>query len=428
MKRRSDRRRRALQRSQKFANERLDAAKRKHGIDDDRLPLHSEDMAPVPRDIEAILDHDPSEIGRAPGELPAASPFESTEPTRFRVICYTENQCIVEEFSDVDRLPAYMDRPGVTWVQMLGLTDPEILHIVGAIFNIPMLAQEDMLAIWSRTKIDEYDNMLLAISRGVRLKFDTYQAVRMRQVVNLPTPDGSPAPTEMEMRGQQISVVASPNFVISFHENDEPVFEAVERRLRENTGRIRRLGTGYLFYSLLDTLVDRMLFLTEEIEDAISDLEDKVLMESGSLDIDEVYHLKRIIVRLGRIATPMREAVRSIERLDHELLSKLDEMYLHDLVDHVIRAGDRVEHARMILQGLQDYHHMLQERRTSDIIRVLTVMSSIFIPLTFVVGVYGMNFENMPELKTQYGYFICIFAMVLFAVCTLLYFRRKRWF
>lgn len=425
MKRRSDRRRRALQRSQKFANARLSAAKQKHGIGEDRLPLHSEDIAPPPEDIEAVSDHDPSEIGRAPGELPAASPFESTGPTRFRVTYYTENQCRVEEFSDVDRLPAYMDRPGVTWVQMLGLTDPEILHIVGAIFNIPMLAQEDMLAVWSRTKIDEYDNMLLAISRGVRLKFDNYQMTSIRQAASSSETDDS---SILGVRGQQISIIASPNFVISFHENDEPVFEAVEHRLKENTGRIRKLGTGYLFYSLLDTLVDRMLFLTEEIEDSIGDLEDKVLIGSGSLDIDEVYHLKRIIVRLGRIAAPMREAVRSIERLDHELLSQLHDMYLHDLVDHVIRAGDRVEHARMILQELQDYHHMLQERRTSDIIRVLTIISSIFIPLTFVVGIYGMNFENMPELKTQYGYFVCLSIMGIFAFGMLLYFWRKRWF
>lgn len=428
MSRRSDRRRRALQRSLQFANERINAAKEKHGFDDDRTPLPSANIAPPPLSITDASEHDPSEIGRAPGELPASSPFESEGPTRFRVICYNENTCVVEEFSDIDRVPAYTDRPGVTWIQMMGLTDPEIVHMMGAIFNIPMLAQEDVLAVWSRTKVDEYGDMLLAITRGVRLKFEDVQVPHDKEEsATFPAADLDAPPTEAEPRGQQISIIAAPNFVISFHESNELVFEAIERRLKENTGRIRKLGTGYLFYSLLDTLVDRMLFLTEEIEDAIGEIEDKFLTQHENFNIDEVYHLKRIVVRLGRVAYPMREAMRTLGLLDHELLSGLDDVYLRDLNDHVLRAGDRVEHARVILQDLQDYHHMLQERKTNDIIRVLTVMSSIFIPLTFVVGIYGMNFDNMPELKTEYGYFVCIAIMLGFAIGMLVYFRRKKW-
>ncbi|MDR2429699.1 MAG: magnesium and cobalt transport protein CorA [Puniceicoccales bacterium] len=430
MSRRSDRRRRALQRSLQFANERINAAKEKHGFDDDRAPLPSANIAqPLPFSADAS-EHDPSEIGRAPGELPASSPFESEGPTRFRVICYNETTCTVEEFSDIDRVPAYADRPGVTWIQMMGLTDPEIVHMMGAIFNIPMLAQEDVLAVWSRTKVDEYGDMLLAITRGVRLKFEDVQTSGGEEdsgSCSLIAGSESDSPPEVEPRGQQISIIAAPTFVISFHESNELVFEAIERRLKENTGRIRKLGTGYLFYSLIDTLVDRMLFLTEEIEDAIGEIEDKFLTQHENLNIDEVYHLKRIVVRLGRVAYPMREAMRTLGLLDHELLSGLDDVYLRDLNDHVLRAGDRVEHARVILQDLQDYHHMLQERKTNDIIRVLTVMSSIFIPLTFVVGIYGMNFENMPEIKTQYGYFVCIAVMLAFAIGMLVYFRRKKW-
>jgi magnesium transporter len=304
----------------------------------------------------------------------------------------------------LDKLTAFVDRPGVTWVQMLGITDPEILHIVGAIFGIPMLAQEDVLAVWSRAKFDEYGEMTLAIASAVRLDLDDTQP-----------------------RGQQISFIAGKNFVISFHENDERVFEAVERRITENSTHLSQFGSGYLFYALFDTLVDRMLYLAEVIEDAIGELEDTVLAGGAELNIEGIYRLKRIAVRLSRIAIPLRDTVRLLGRSEHRLLNALPDMYFSDLNDHVLRVGDRVEHARMILQDLQDYHHTLQERKTNDIIKVLTLMSSIFIPLTFVVGVYGMNFRFMPELEWKYGYPVCIAAMCIFAVSTFLFFRWKKW-
>ncbi|MDR2862818.1 MAG: magnesium/cobalt transporter CorA [Puniceicoccales bacterium] len=397
MSRRSDRRRRAFQRSQKFARDRVRAAQERLGLTEEQMPLPTENIA-------GGGEHDQSEIGRAPGQLPASSPFESNRPTRFRVICYDEGSSSREEFSEVDKLTRYVDRGGVVWVQMMGLTDPEIVHIVGAIFNIPMLAQEDILAIWSRSKFDEYGDMLLAIARAVRLSIK-----------------------EDEEQSQQISFIAGHNFVISFHENDEPVFDAIERRIKENSGRIRRWGPGFLFYALFDTLVDRMLYYTEEIEDAISDLEDKNLSDEDDCDIGEVYRIKRIIVRLSRVAIPIRDTVRVLEHYDHPLLPHSLDMYFGDLNDHALRVGDRVEHARMILQELQEYHHTIQEQKTNDIIRVLTVMSSIFIPLTFVVGIYGMNFEHMPEIKTEYGYPICMGLMAVFAISTLYYFHRKKW-
>ncbi len=395
---RNERRRQAAEQSRKFAEERIREAQERHGIKSGEAPLQSEFIA-------TGTEHDVSEIGRTPGQLPAASPFESSGPTSFRVISYDENNFTKTEFQEVDKLTQYMDRPGTTWIQMMGLTDPEIVHIVGAIFNLPTLAQEDILAIWSRPKFEEYGDMLLSIARAVRLTLE-----------------------DTEPRGQQISVIAAPNFVISFHENRENVFEAVEKRLAENSARMRRQGSGFLFYALLDTLVDRTLYLSEEVEDAISDLEDNMMADDTDCDISKVYDLKRVVVRLGRMANPMRDMVRVLEHYDHPLLPASLDVFFRDLHDHALRAGDRVEHARTILQELQEYHHTLQERKTNDIIRVLTVMSSIFIPLTFVAGVYGMNFrKNMPELDSEYGYPICIAIMVLFAAGTFFYFRRKKW-
>lgn len=413
MPRGSERRRRAAENARRFTEERLRLAREKFGLDEDSSPLPGESGEHAPHEPEPEPeDHEAPhvEIGTAPGQLPASSPFESTGPTRFRVHRYDESRHTVEEFDDIDRLPAYADGKGTVWVQMLGVTDPQIVHIVGAIFQIPMLAQEDVLTVWSRPKLEAHGEMLLTITRAVRLEPD----------------DEGP-------RGQQIAIMAAPGFVISFHENRDQIFEGVEKRIEENNGRMRRNGSGYLLYALLDTLVDRMLYLSEEIEDAITELEDSVLCEGGDCNLHDVYRIKRIVVRLSRIALPMRDTIGRVEQLYHPLLPEHMAPFLRDLQDHCLRAGDRVEHARMILQDLQEYHHTLQERKTSEIMRVLTVVSSIFIPLTFIAGVYGMNFDtsagnwSMPELKSAYGYPVCMSAMLLFSIVTLAYFRRKQW-
>ena len=368
-----------------------------------RLGLKA-DAVPLPGEAA----YEDTEIGRAPGQLPAASPFESTAPTKFRVISYDENSCKVDEFSDLDSVGRYAGKPGMVWIQVLGITDPQIVHIVGAFFDIPMLAQEDILTATSRPKFEEHGDKLLAIARAVRIGVE-----------------------EDTPRGQQISIVAAQNWVISFHENDEKVFEAVEKRIADNKGNIRKWHAGYLIYSLLDTLVDRLLYQTEEIEDATTELEDSILKGTDDWDLNEVYRLKRIVVRLSRLAQPLKDMVSVLEHYEHPLLPTTLDMYLRDLYDHAIRAADRIEHARMILQDLQEYHHTQQERKTSEVIRVLTVMSSVFIPLTFLVGLWGMNFQFMPEIHTEwgekYGYFIALGTMVLVATLITLWMKRKRW-
>ena len=369
-----------------------------------RLNLKS-DATPLPGEAA----YEDTEIGRAPGQLPAASPFESTAPTKFRVISYDENSCKVDEFSDLDSVGRYAGKPGMVWIQVLGITDPQIVHIVGAFFDIPMLAQEDILTATSRPKFEEHGDKLLAIARAVRIGVE-----------------------EDTPRGQQISIVAAQNWVISFHENDEKVFEAVEKRIADNKGNIRKWHAGYLIYSLLDTLVDRLLYQTEEIEDATTELEDSILKGTDDWDLNEVYRLKRIVVRLSRLAQPLKDMVSVLEHYEHPLLPTTLDMYLRDLYDHAIRAADRIEHARMILQDLQEYHHTQQERKTNEVIRVLTVMSSVFIPLTFLVGLWGMNFHFMPEIHTawgeKYGYFLALGSMGALATGIILWMKRKRWF
>ena len=397
MSRQQQRRQQEVARARSFLERRMNDLRSRLGLKADAAPLPGE------------AAYEDTEIGRAPGQLPAASPFESTAPTKFRVITYDEQSCKVEEFADLDSVGRYTGKPGMVWIQVLGITDPQIVHIVGAFFDIPMLAQEDILTATSRPKFEEHGDKLLAIARAVRIGVE-----------------------EDTPRGQQISIVAAQNWVISFHENDEKVFEAIEKRIADNKGNIRKWHAGYLVYSLLDTLVDRLLYQTEEIEDATTEVEDSILKGTDDWDLNEVYRLKRIVVRLSRLAQPLKDMVSVLEHYEHALLPASLDMYLRDLYDHAIRAADRIEHARMILQDLQEYHHTQQERKTNEVIRVLTVMSSVFIPLTFLVGLWGMNFHFMPEIHTawgeKYGYFLALGSMGALATGIILWMKRKRWF
>jgi magnesium transporter len=396
MSRQQERRRYQISRARSFLERRLSDIRQKL------------DLSPTATPLTGEAAYEETEIGRAPGQLPAASPFESNSPTKFRVLTYDENQCKVEEFSDLDSIGRYAGRPGMVWIQVLGITDPQVVHIVGAFFDIPMLAQEDILTATSRPKFEEYGDKILTIARAVRIGVE-----------------------ENTPRGQQISIAAGSNWVISFHENDEKVFEAVEKRLQDNRGNCRRWGAGYLVYALLDTLVDRLLYQTEEIEDATTELEDSILLGTDNWDLNEVYRLKRVVVRLSRLAQPLKDMVSVLEHYEHPLLPSSLDLYLRDLYDHAIRATDRIEHARMILQDLQEYHHTQQERKTSEIIRVLTVMSSVFIPLTFLVGLWGMNFQFMPEIHTEwghkYGYYTAVGIMILLGTGIVLWMKKKRW-
>ncbi|MBE6401005.1 MAG: magnesium/cobalt transporter CorA [Verrucomicrobia bacterium] len=356
-----------------------------------------------------VEEDEAMEIGLEPGALPIESPFDTQETAQFRVVCYDESGYSLDEFSDADRLSDFANRPGMVWVQMMGMKDPQQVHVVGALFNIPMLAQEDIVSEWSRPKFEEYGEMILAVTRAVRLGVE-----------------------ELQPRGQQISFVAGPNFLISFHEKRELVFENIERRIAENSGKIRKWGSPYLLYALIDALVDRMLHLTDEIEDAITDLEEDTVKDDSDPDtegenIRTVYRMKRLVIRLGRMIYPLRDMVRTFERYDHPMLPPEMDMYFSDLYDHTLRAFDRIEHARMILQELQDFYHTEHERHTSDVLRVLTVVTAIFVPLTCIAGIYGMNFKNIPELNTEYGYFVTLGVMVAFIVASVIFFRVKRW-
>lgn len=382
---------------------------------DNECSKHDPEILDFKQDV--LLDDDgevidESEIGREPGMLPAESPFENADNVKFRVLSYDREGYELEEFTDIDELPIYAEKKdGVVWVQVMGLKDPNVVKLVGAIFNIPPLAQEDVLNQWSRPKFEEYgDDIIMAITRAVRLN-------------DL---------EELQPKGQQIAFVAGEHFLISFHEKRELVFESIETRIAMNSGKMRDWGSPYLLYVLVDALVDRILLLTEEIEDAISDLEDEAIAangnDEGGEDIRSIYHLKRLVIRLSRMIKPLSEMVRKLRNIDHPLLPKEMDMFFDDLYDHAQRSFDRLDHSRAILQELQDFYQSEHERRANEIIRLLTSITFFFIPITFVTGFFGMNFDFPPWLQNSANLIVVMFLCLFFIIGSFVFFKIKKWF
>lgn len=366
-----------------------------------------------PEEIEALRKWKKGtfNIGAPPGILlDEESRGKADIQTHFKVLAYNEEGYDEYSGSDPDEASKLVGSRNVTWVRVIGVSNQAQLLEIGRRLKLHPVVMEDILSGQSRSRFEEYGENILVYAQAVKLKAGE---------------DGC--------EGVPVMLIANDGLVISIQENEDPLFQPVERRICEHAGRLRRLHSGYLLYALIDTLVDRMLVLTQDIEDEIGDLEEEGMAKRESIDINEVYRWKRKVLKLSRVALPMREMIYNLEMRHDELLPADMDVFLRDLTDHALRATERVEHARMVLQDLQEYYHLEQEHKTNDIMRTLTVVGTLFLPLTFIVGVYGMNFDpevspwNMPELKEYYGYPITLVSMALFIFIMMGYFKKKRW-
>ena len=350
-------------------------------------------------------------VGLPPGEdLPdLPSDFERRCHTRFLVTRFSIEG--LREFTTEDpaEAGAEAEQEGTTWIHVTGVHHAGKIRALGNAFNLEPLTIEDIMNLWSRPRLDLNDKEVFLTTRAVRLE-----------------------PEEEVLHSQQVSLVVHGNTVLSFAEDDEEIFPRVRQRLRSGRSRIRRSGAGFLAYCLLDTLVDGLLATSEAIEESIVDMEENML-ETDELPVGDLYRRKRLALGLNRMAFPLRDAVHDLHDVSDEVLGESLRPYLRDLLDHARRAAERAEHARVRLHDLQDYHHSRQDARLNRSMQTLTVIGTIFVPLTFVAGVYGMNFEptagpwNMPLITDPYGYPIALGGMVVFAIAMTVYFKRKGW-
>ena len=339
--------------------------------------------------------------GARPGTL---VPSSTAVPPRIREIRYGPDGVTDRDVASPASLATETPGDGmVTWVDVQGTGDVAVLRQLGERFGLHPLALEDVVNAPQRPKIEDYNDHVLIITRMVRLD------------------------EEGELDIEQVGLVVGPNYVVSFQERYGDVLNPVRVRIGEGLGPIRSAGADYLAYALLDTIIDGYYPVLEEISEALARLETRVLSRPGSRSLDAINRLKGQIITVRRGAWPQREALNRLLRDGSRFISPEVRVYLRDTYDHAAQAVDVLDSHRELVNGLLSIHLSAASNRTNEVMKVLTIMASIFIPLTFLAGVYGMNFEMMPELHTPWGYPALLGTMFLLALLMILYFRRKRW-
>ncbi|RMG27518.1 MAG: magnesium and cobalt transport protein CorA [Bacteroidetes bacterium] len=342
-------------------------------------------------------------IGLLPGTLLYIGPARS-EKARISLIEYDE-QHLTEGSPSLDELAAHLQSPTVSWINIDGVHDTETVAKVGELFGLHPLILEDIVNTTQRPKLEEYDNCLYLVLRMIT--FDEEQK---------------------EIETEQISLVLGDGYVLTFQEKTEDVLESVRERLRHARGRIRRRKADYLFYALIDVIVSHYFVVLEAIEAQIDLLEDQLEQDLSREVVQQIQQLKRAIIFLRKSVYPLRDAISRLERLQGAaFIHKKTLLYFRDVQDQITQIIELTETFREVLVNLHDLHLSLNAHRMNEVMKTLTIIATIFIPLTFIAGIYGMNFKYMPELEWPWGYPLVWAIMLLMSMGMLVYFRRKRW-
>ena len=341
--------------------------------------------------------------GLPPGTL-VYTGEKKVESVRITLIDYDEQQWQEKQIRSVEEAFPFKATPTVTWLNIDGLHDVEMVGKLGKAFDFHPLILEDVLSTRQRPKFEDYDKDIFIV-----LKMLSYNDERQ------------------SVEAEQVSLILGANFVISFQERVGDVFESVRDRLRNSKGRIRKSGPDYLAYALLDAIVDSYFGILEKVGDKIELLEDELVSDPDEKTLQAIYRLKREMIALRRSIWPMRELISGIQRSESALIGESTGVYLRDVYDHTIQIIDTIESFRDVVAGMLDTYLSSISNRMNAVMKVLTIIATLFIPLTFVAGIYGMNFEHMPELKWRYGYATVWGVMIVTAAVMLVYFRRKKW-
>lgn len=325
-----------------------------------------------------------------------------TERTLLSLIEYDEKTFSEKKDATLADVAACTERPEVSWVNVIGLARTDLIAQIGDLFHLHPLTQEDIVNTTQRPKFENFDEYLFFV-------------VKMLSI------EGG------EVYAEQVSIILTRCAVISFQEQEGDVFDAIRTRIQTGKGRIRKAGADYLAYALLDAVVDGYFEVFEQIGERIEDLEEELVRDPTPSTMDTMYSLKRDLIYLRKSIWPLREVVSGMERSDSDLISEPTAIYLKDVYDHVIQVADTLETYRDMVGGMLDIYLSSVSNRMNEIMKVLTIIATIFIPLTFLAGLYGMNFGNMPELRWEYGYFIVLLVMAIVAAGEVLYFRKRGW-
>ncbi len=329
---------------------------------------------------------------------------QKTQKTRLRLINYTAACFEEKESESIEEIINSTGKQGITWINIDGLQKIDVIEKIGKRFNLHPLTLEDIANTEQRPKMEDFESYL-------------YIVLRMLQYNQ----------QENAIVSEQLSLILGANWVISFQENEGDVFNTIRDRLRSDKGRGRKLGADYLLYTLIDAVVDNYFAVLEHMGEKIEDIVDQLIDNPQPSTMQTIHNLKRQNISLRKSIWPLRELVNSLVRSETELINKTTDIYLRDIYDHTIQVIDSAEAFRDTISGMLDIYLSSVSNRMNEIMKVLTIIATIFIPLTLIAGIYGMNFANMPELKSPLGYPLVLLSMAIVTAGMLFYFRKKKW-
>ena len=327
------------------------------------------------------------------------------EKSKITLIRYDETFFAEKELSlPADfRSESEKDKQGITWLNIDGLQDIKLFEDIGELFGLHPLVLEDILNTDQRPKMEDYGDYIYIVLKNFHGQ-----------------ENGS-------LLSDQVSIILGKGFILSFQERESGLFYSIKDKISKNKGRIRKEGADYLAHAIIDNIVDNYFIVLESLEEKIEYLEDDLVKKTIPSTLEAIHILKRELILLRKSLWPLREAISSLERSDSPLINKSTVVYFKDIYDHTIAIIDTVETFRDMLSGMLDIYLSTISNRLNEVMKVLTIIATIFMPLTFLAGVYGMNFKYMPELEYRWGYFCVLGIMLVIALLMLRYFKKKKW-
>ena len=354
--------------------------------------------------VYQILKMRSGKIGMQPGALVHVGE-RKTDKTQITVWDYDEQNCRDYELEQISDCVQLRESKTVTWINLNGLHDISVLEEFGRIFDLHPLMLEDILDTRQRPKIEDYGNVL-------------YVVLKMFYLV-----EGS----DDECYAEQFSLALGKNFVLTFQERPGDVFNPLRDRLRHSKGRVRKMGADYLFYSMLDALIDSYFVIFEKLGESIESIEDALMNNADEEMLRDIYRMKRELLLMRKHVRPVCDLARNLRHEEYAQISDEIHYFMRDLHDHATEASELIDTLREALTGVQEIYLNMMSNKMNSVMKLLTIIATIFIPLTFIAGVYGMNFNNMPELHAKYGYPMVMGLMTVIFVGMVLFFKRKGW-
>lgn len=330
---------------------------------------------------------------------------QKTERIKITLIDYDETHFKEKELAGVEDCLPFRDQPTVTWINIDGLHQTEGIERIGRHFGLHPLVLEDIVHTEQRPKLEDFGSYLFLVTKMLNYDNATEQVVT-----------------------EQVSFVLGANFVMTFQEGAKDDFISIRTRIKQGNGRIRNMKADYLLYTLLDAIVDNYFVILEKLGERIEILEEGLLANPTPAQLKAVHQLRREFILMRKSVWPLRDVVANLERRESALIHQTTVVYLRDLYDHVARVIDTVENYRDLVSVLLDIYLSSLSNKMNEVMKTLTIITTIFIPLSFIAGVYGMNFEHMPELKWAWSYPLVLLAMVGIGVAMVFYFRKRKWF